>query len=187
MTSISRLPALAAGLTLLGSVAARAQAPAALTVQVNKPGAAVNQNMYGLFFEDINFAADGGLYPELVKNKSFELNPGLIGWKAIGGGFNLDTYAVRDEQPVSPRSPHYLRVATRPGASGEAGLENEGFRGMGVKQGAEYTLSLYARRGPGGVSGLTAMLVGARGENLGQATVAGFTDQWQQYTVVLRP
>ena len=174
-------------LALCNTLAASAQAPAALTVQVNKPGAAVNKTMYGLFFEDINFAADGGLYPELVKNKSFELNPGLIGWKAIGGGFNLDTYAVRDEQPVSPRSPHYLRVATRPGASSEAGLENEGFRGMGVKQGAEYTLSLYARRGPGSVSGLTATLVGARGENLGQASVTGFTDQWQQYTVVLRP
>ena len=187
MPTISRLPALATGLALLGTLATRAQAPASLTVQVNKPGAAVNKNMYGLFFEDINFAADGGLYPELVKNKSFEINPGLIGWKALGGGFNLDTYAVRDEQPVSPSSPHYLRVATRQGGTGEAGIENEGFRGMGVKQGGEYTLSLYARRGPGSVGGLTATLVGEKGENLGQATVSGFTDQWQRYTVVLRP
>ena len=182
-----KLPALAAGLVLLAPLAARAQAPAALTVQVNKPGAAVNKNMYGLFFEDINFAADGGLYPELVKNKSFEINPGLIGWKALGGGFNLDAYAVRDEQPVSASSPHYLRITTRQGGTGEAGLENEGFRGMGVKQGGEYTLSLYARRGPGSVGGLTATLVGEKGENLGQASVTSFTDQWQQYTVVLRP
>ncbi|RYY14557.1 MAG: alpha-L-arabinofuranosidase, partial [Cytophagaceae bacterium] len=189
MRSISRLPALATGLALLGTLAASAQsaAPAALTVQVNKPGAAVNKSMYGLFFEDINFAADGGLYPELVKNKSFEINPGLIGWKATGGGFNLAAYAVRTEQPVSPRSPHYLRLTTRADAGGEAGLENEGFRGMGLKQGGDYTLSLYARRGPGSVGGVTAVLVGEKGENLGQATVAGFTDQWQQYTVVLRP
>jgi|GEM_PF-6050810 len=73
MTILTRLPALATGLALSGALAASAQpTPATLTVQVNKPGAAVNKNMYGLFFEDINFAADGGLYPELVKNKSFE-------------------------------------------------------------------------------------------------------------------
>ncbi|RYY19373.1 MAG: hypothetical protein EOO36_05910, partial [Cytophagaceae bacterium] len=141
-----RIPTLTISLALLGPLAASAQAPAALTVQVSKPGAAVNKNMYGLFFEDINFAADGGLYPELVKNKSFEINPGLIGWKAINAGYNLDTYAVRDEQPVSPRSPHYLRLATRKGGEGEAGVENEGFRGMGVQQGAGRRAKACTRR-----------------------------------------
>jgi len=187
MVIIRNSLALAAGLALLGPLAARAQAPATLTVQVNKPGAAVNKNMYGLFFEDINFAADGGLYPELVKNKSFEINPGLIGWRSLGGGFNLDTYAVRDEQPVSASSPHYLRVATRSGGTGEAGIENEGFRGMGFKQGAEYTLSLYARRGAGSISGVTAVLVGEKGETLGQAPLTFSGDGWQKYTAVFKP
>ncbi len=191
MRATSRFPALATGLTLLGALAggpagAQTAAPVALTVQVNRPGAAVSKNMYGLFFEDINFAADGGLYPELVKNKSFETDAPLIGWKALQGAANLDAYAVRNEQPLSAANAHYVRLATRAGAPGEAGLENEGFRGMGVKQGGEYTLSLYARRGPGSVGGLTAALVGPKGEALGQAPVAGFTDQWQKYTVVLR-
>ena len=58
---------------LLAPLPARAQTVStALTVQVSKPGAPVSKSMYGLFFEDINFAADGGLYPERVKNKSFE-------------------------------------------------------------------------------------------------------------------
>ncbi|NML66574.1 alpha-L-arabinofuranosidase [Hymenobacter sp. RP-2-7] len=176
-------------LALLGPLAARAQmaAPASLTVQVNKPGAAVNKNMYGLFFEDINFAADGGLYPELVKNKSFEIDPGLIGWKALGGGFNLDAYAVRNEQGISASNAHYLRLTTRSGATGEAGIENEGFRGMGVKAGEAYNLSLYARRGAGSISGLTAVLVGAKGEVLAQAPVTGFGEGWQQYKAVLKP
>ncbi|MGI4863832.1 MAG: alpha-L-arabinofuranosidase C-terminal domain-containing protein [Janthinobacterium lividum] len=184
-----RFSALATGLALLGTLGASAQsaAPATLTVQVNKPGAAVNKSMYGLFFEDINFAADGGLYPELVKNKSFEFNPGLLGWRAIGGGNNLDTYAVRTEQPVAPSSPHYVRLTTRKGGEGEAGLENEGFRGMGIKQGAEYTLTVWARRGPGSVSGLTAVLVGSKGETVGQATITGITEQWQQFKVVVKP
>ncbi len=182
-----RLPTLTTGLALLGALAASAQAPATLTVQVNKPGAAVNKNMYGLFFEDINFAADGGLYPELVKNKSFEINPGLIGWKALQSGFNLDTYAVRNEQGISQNNAHYLRLATRAGGTGEAGIENEGFRGMGVKAGEDYNLSLYARRGAGSISGLTAVLVGEKGEVLAQAPVTGFGDQWQQYKAVLKP
>ena len=122
-------PTLTTSLALLSALAASAQAPATLTVQVNKPGAAVNKNMYGLFFEDINFAADGGLYPELVKNKSFEINPGLIGWKALQAGFNLDTYAVRNEQGISteqcalpapghPRGVAPARRASRTKASG---------------------------------------------------------------------
>ncbi|MGI4834342.1 MAG: alpha-L-arabinofuranosidase C-terminal domain-containing protein [Janthinobacterium lividum] len=188
MRSISCFPALATGLALFGTLGASAQsaAQASLTVQVNKPGAAVNKNMYGLFFEDINFAADGGLYPELVKNKSFETDARLMGWRALQGGANLDTYAVRNEQGLTDRNPHYLRLTTRSGAAGEAGLENEGFRGMGVKAGGEYTLSFYARRGAGSLNGLTATLVGEKGAALGQVAVTGFTDQWKQYTAVLR-
>jgi alpha-N-arabinofuranosidase len=187
MRSISRFPALATGLTLLGTLATSAQtAPASLTVQVNKPGAAVNKNMYGLFFEDINFAADGGLYPELVKNKSFETDARLIGWKALQGAANLDTYSVRNEQGITASNSHYVRLTTRNGAEGEAGIENEGFRGMGIKQGSEYTLSFYARRGSGNINGLTASLVGEKGESLGQVAVTGFTNEWKQYTAVVR-
>ncbi|MFD2719640.1 alpha-L-arabinofuranosidase C-terminal domain-containing protein [Hymenobacter monticola] len=187
MKTSSPLAALAAGLALLGPLAAVAQAPATLTVQVGKPGAAVNKTMYGLFFEDINFAADGGLYPELVKNKSFEISPNLLGWRALQSGDNLEIYAVRTEQPVSASSPHYLRVAARPGTGDEAGIENEGFRGMGIRQGAEYTLSFWARRGPGsGARGLTASLTAGKTKTLAQAQVTGLTGQWQKYAVVLR-
>jgi alpha-N-arabinofuranosidase len=188
MVSTTRFPALATGLALLGSLGASAQsaAPASLTVQVNKPGAAVNKNMYGLFFEDINFAADGGLYPELVKNKSFETDARLMGWKALQGAANLDAYTVRNEQGLTAGNAHYVRLTTRAGASGEAGIENEGFRGMGVKAGGEYTLSFYARRGTGGINGLTASLVGPKGEDLGQVAVSGFTTEWKQYTAVLK-
>ncbi|MVN76015.1 alpha-L-arabinofuranosidase [Hymenobacter sp. HMF4947] len=183
----THLAALATSLTLLHAAAgAQAPTPATLTVQVNQPGAAVSKNMYGLFFEDINFAADGGLYPELVKNKSFETDARLLGWKALQGGANLDAYAVRNELPLSATNGHYLRLTTRAGAPGEAGLENEGFRGMGVKAGAEYTLSFYARRGAGNVKGVVASLVGSKGEALGQVAVSGFTDGWQKYTAVLR-
>jgi alpha-N-arabinofuranosidase len=51
-----------------------------LSVDLAHPGAAISPQMFGIFFEDINFAADGGLYPELVKNRSFEFSEPLTGW-----------------------------------------------------------------------------------------------------------
>jgi alpha-N-arabinofuranosidase len=94
---------------------------------------------------------------------------------------------VRNEQPIATANSHYVRLTTRNGAEGEAGIENEGFRGMGVKQGSEYNLSFYARRGPGSVAGLTAVLVGEKGEVLAQAPITGFSNEWKQYKAVLRP
>lgn len=184
---------------LLAGPAARAQsaAPATITVQVNKPGAAVPKNMYGLFFEDINFAADGGLYPELVKNKSFETDDRLIGWKAIRGAAGLESYIVSSDRPISNANNHFLRLSAKT-AGPDAGFVNEGFRGMGVKQDAEYTFSIYARRGSGSISGLTVTLeepgrggagpeASGSGRTLAQTQLTGLTGEWKKYSVVLKP
>ena len=200
--SDSRLLLGAAGLVLAGlplSPAAHAQSAAAntITVQVNKPGAAVPKNMYGLFFEDINFAADGGLYPELVKNKSFETDDHLVGWRAIRGAAGLETYLVSSDRPISNANNHFLRLSAKT-AGPDAGFVNEGFRGMGLKQGAEYTFSVYARKGAGSVSGLTVTLEETRrpgpgpetppsGAALAQAQITGLTSEWKKYSVVLKP
>jgi alpha-N-arabinofuranosidase len=178
-----------AGLGIAGIPLAQAQtaAPATtITVQVDKPGAAVPKNMYGLFFEDINFAADGGLYPELVKNKSFEIDSHLLGWKAINGAAALESYVVSGDRPISKANSHFLRLSTKK-ASPDAGFVNEGFRGMGVKQGDEYTFSVYARRGPGNITALNVQLEGAKGEPLAQAQITGLTSEWKKYTAVLKP
>ena len=198
-TTTTKIPALATGLLLLGSPAARAQtsAPATITVQVNKPGAPVPKNMYGLFFEDINFAADGGLYPELVKNKSFETDDHLIGWKAIRGAAGLADYRVSGDQPIGNTNRHFLRLSVKT-AGPDAGFVNEGFRGMGLKQGAEYTFSVYLRRGPGSISALDVTLeepgrrrggpeTAASGQMLAQAQITGLTGEWKKYSIVLKP
>jgi alpha-N-arabinofuranosidase len=177
---------LAVGSLLAGPVAAQSSAPATLTVQVNKPGAPIPKTMYGLFFEDINFGADGGLYPELVKNRSFETEDHLIGWKAIKGAAGLQEYTVLSQNPLSATNNHYLRLTAKT-SSPDAGFLNEGFRGMGLKQNAEYTLSVYARRGAGSVSGLTVTLEDEKGQALAQAKLTGLTPEWKQYTAVLRP
>ena len=191
---------LLAGALLAGAPAARAQtaaAPTTLTVQVNKPGAPVSQNMYGLFFEDINFAADGGLYPELVKNKSFETDDNLIGWKAINGAAGLATYTVSSQNPIGRTNHHFLHLTVAQ-ANPNAGFVNEGFRGMGVKAGAEYTFSVYLRRGPGSISALNVTLeepgqggpgpeTPRSGRALAQARITDLTGEWKKYSVVLKP
>jgi alpha-N-arabinofuranosidase len=165
---------------------AQSAAPATITVQVDKPGAAVGKNMYGLFFEDINFAADGGLYPELVKNKSFEFDNHLLGWKALKGAAGLESYVVSSDRPISKANNHFLRLSTKT-AGPDAGFVNEGFRGMGVREGAEYAFSVYARRGPGNISSLNVLLEGQKGEPLAQAKITGLTSEWKKYTAVLKP
>ncbi|WP_303310843.1 alpha-L-arabinofuranosidase C-terminal domain-containing protein [Hymenobacter sp. BT730] len=201
--SSTRFAQLAGSLALcstvsLAPVLAQTKSSAAntLTVQVNKPGAPIAKTMYGLFFEDINFAADGGLYPELVKNKSFELDEHLLGWRGIKGAAALSTYTVSGQQPISNSNSHFLRM-TAATASPDAGFINEGFRGMGVIEGAEYTFSVYLRRGPGSVSGLNVTLEeeGQRGAGpeaagsgrvLAQTKITGLTGEWKKYTAVLK-
>jgi alpha-N-arabinofuranosidase len=106
--------------------------------------------MFGIFFEDINFAADGGLYPELIKNRSFEFPESLTGWHEVLGfsSKGLDRpkgeLDIRTEDPLNQFNPHYLRVrAYEPGY----GFWNAGFRGIGVESCTEYRFSAFVRSG----------------------------------------
>ena len=96
--------------------------------------------MFGAFFEDINFAADGGLYPELVKNRSFEFTEPLYAWRRVWRDGADGELTIRSDAPLNAQNPHYLRLRVYTPA-GVYGLVNSGFRGMGVHSGAEYVLS----------------------------------------------
>ena len=140
MRKLTTLLLLAAGLT------ATAQTHV-IDVNTQKLGAPVQPTMYGIFFEDINYAADGGLYAEMVKNRSFEFPQHLMGWRAFG---NFD---VEDDGPFQ-RNPHYVRLKYAGHRDKFTGLENEGFFGIGVKKDATYRFSLWARCPEGGKSTL---------------------------------
>src|SRR6478672_9617830 len=71
-----------------------------ITVQVNKPGGDISPTMFGIFFEDINFGADGGLYPERVKNRSFEFPEPLMAWQQIDKGGSKGTVSASTQNPV---------------------------------------------------------------------------------------
>ncbi|MCP9494866.1 MAG: carbohydrate binding domain-containing protein, partial [Pyrinomonadaceae bacterium MAG19_C2-C3] len=155
-----------------------------ITVQVNRPGAKIAATQFGLFFEDINFAADGGIYPERVKNRSFEFPDPMMGWKKIEGDDAKGTVNVINQSPVNNANPRFLRI-TAEGDKGY-GVTNEGFRGIGIQQNGEYTFSIHARRAAGAPSGLRIELEDADGRALGQTSVTGITPEWKQYTSSIR-
>ncbi len=83
---------------------------ATITVDVDQPGARINPAMWGVFFEDINFGADGGLYAELVKNRGFEFPEPLMGWSKISPSNARGEMSVRTDRPFNANNPRYVRV-----------------------------------------------------------------------------
>lgn len=171
-------------MTLAASVGLRAQTNE-LVVQTKKVGAEIQPTMYGLFFEDINYAADGGLYAELVKNRSFEFPQKLMGWKTFG------KVLLKDDGPFQ-RNPHYVRLAYAGHQHKQTGLDNEGFFGIGVKKGQEYRFSVWARIPEGSKPGkIRVELVNTASAGEQQAFAAETleidTKEWKKYQVMLRP
>jgi alpha-L-arabinofuranosidase len=158
-----------------------------ITVQVNKPGAPIPKTLFGLFFEDINFGADGGLYPERVKNRSFEFPNPMVGWKQLDrGDAKGQLYVFDQDSTTDAANPHYLRIKTPAGAKG-FGVMNEGFRGIGVEQGAEYTFSIKARQVEGTPAVLRVAIEDNDNRSLGHTQLSGFSKEWKTYTTTLRP
>lgn len=165
---------------------ALAQTTANITVDVNKPGADISPTMFGIFFEDINFGADGGLYPERVKNRAFEFPEALMAWKQIDAGGAKGTVSVLTDNPINEDNAHYVRFEVTTAGKG-FGLTNEGFRGMGLQRGGTYVLSLYARSSTSGRNALRIELADANGRVLSTARLNGFTRNWKKHSVLMRP
>ncbi|HKQ93439.1 MAG TPA: alpha-L-arabinofuranosidase C-terminal domain-containing protein, partial [Blastocatellia bacterium] len=157
----------------------------AITVQVDRPGAAISPTLFGLFFEDINFGADGGLYPERVKNRSFEFPDPMMGWKRLARGEAKGTLQIYDAGSRSGQpNAHHLQIKAD---SGGFGVTNEGFRGMGVEQGKEYLFSVLARNAGDTSASLQVEVEDADGKKLGEVGITGLTPAWKTYTAVIRP
>ena len=110
-----------------------------LALDTKKAGTAIQSTMYGLFFEDINFAADGGLYAELVKNRSFDFPQSLMGWYAFG------KVEVKNDNPLFDKNPNYVVLSDPGHPHKRTGIENEGFRGMGFKKNESYRFTVWAK------------------------------------------
>jgi alpha-N-arabinofuranosidase len=155
-----------------------------ISVQVDQPGAAIRPTMWGVFFEDINFGADGGLYAELVKNRSFEFPDSIMGWSRILQS-GSEGYIYVEKYPEKQTNAHFLRMKV--GKTGRGfGISNGGFRGMGIREGKDYRFSVRARLTAGGPMTLRVELAGRGRRPLAETKLDRFTSQWQEYTAVLR-
>lgn len=155
-------------------------------VNVTKTGAAIQPTMYGLFFEDINYAADGGLYAEMIKNRSFEFPQAFMGWRTFGN------ISLQNDGPFE-KNPHYVRLAYAGHPHKHTGLENEGFFGIAVKKDAKYLVSVWARCPEGAEKDTSVIRIelvdnASMGENQAFAAkeikVSG--KEWKKYRVELK-
>jgi alpha-L-arabinofuranosidase len=170
-----------------------------LYAQPTKGGKPISPDLFGLFFEDINYAADGGLYAELVQNRSFEYNPAerrewnpFSFWEYIAPGFSYGRISVETKAPLHPNNPHYIVLdiehvgheAQHTGESG-VGIKNSGFDGMVVRASEKYNFSVFAQQLSDAPVLLSVSLQTPKGKVLAEASVSTASKTWQKYSATL--
>lgn len=174
--------------SLLGGPATFSQ-DVTLSLDPAAHGAEIPETLYGIFYEDINFAADGGLYPEQVKNRSFEFPLPKTGWAEPGTyryGFNPGSGVSHVMKYGTDRgNKNFLRVEIARDTGYR--LINEGFRGIGVHKGKPFRFSFMAALGKGEVRSLKAVLRDTAGVSLGQVRVPLDSRTWKTYETSLLP
>ncbi len=166
---------------LLTAVTLATTAQSVMDINTKKLGAPIQSTMYGIFFEDINYAADGGLYGELIKNRSFEFPQHLMGWQAFG------CVDVKDDGPFA-RCPHYVELSAPDHKDRRTGLTNEGYFGIGVKKGEQYRFSVWAKA-PKGNGTIRVQLINENSmderQQFAEQTLDITSADWKKYTLTL--
>ncbi|WP_243740717.1 alpha-L-arabinofuranosidase C-terminal domain-containing protein [Streptomyces sp. 8K308] len=164
-------------------------------VDTRAVGTTISPDLFGVFFEDLNYAADGGLYAELVQNRSFEYGSAdrsawhaLTAWELLERDGAAGSVTVSTDAPLHPANPHYavLRTIAARTAGRGAGLRNEGFDGIPVRAGEAYDVSLFARLADGTADRLMARIESRDGSRVhGQAELGPLHDAWERHTAVI--
>jgi len=151
-----------------------------ISVDVKKPGSPIQKTMYGIFFEDINYGADGGLYAEMAKNRSFEFPQSLLGWTTFG---NVE---VKNDGPFA-NNPHYVRLSYPGHDAKSTGMDNEGFFGFGLKKDADYRFSVWARAAAGNATeSIRIEFIDPTSAILSTQNITVDSKDWKKYQVVLK-
>ena len=131
---------------------------ARISISPDAKGVDMPKTMYGIFFEDINYAADGGIYPELLANRGFDWKTkDLEGWEADYRGGAMARITVQENAPLHPNTARHLRMECFGPGTG-CGVRNKGFHGVSVEAGKKYDLTFYARGLEGYAGGLRFVL-----------------------------
>jgi alpha-N-arabinofuranosidase len=148
-------------------------------VDVDNPKAEIQPTMWGVFFEDINFAADGGIYAELVMNRSFEFYKPRMGWGIKAEDKDSSHVLILNRKDENTSNPRYARISVDQ-ADRPVCLTNSGFRGMGIKKGILYHFSLMASLEGNSAVTIRAELISSSGEKLGETTITP-SGNWKKY------
>lgn len=168
---------------LLNGLSAQSQ-QTNLVVNASKSITKIQPTMYGVFFEDINFAADGGLYAEMIKNRSFEFETPLMGWVQP----NSDKHSYNKESGIATtikvlenkNNPSFCRIVI----NNDKGYSiiNEGYRGMGIKKDAKYNLSLKAANPNGTIKKIIIQLIDKNQKVIGETNIVPTSNDWKNYS-----
>jgi alpha-N-arabinofuranosidase len=164
-----------------------AQTPA-LAIQVDHPTAQVSPTLYGLMTEEINFSYDGGIYPELVRDRTVGKDwQALAHWTMVARGNS--SVAISEDETTGPSEalPRSIKVSvTAASEAAPAGLQNDGFWGIPVRPQATYTGSFYAKSDSPHLPVTVSLVNDETGVTAATATIAGVTSEWKQYSFSLK-
>lgn len=163
-----------------GSLLLEAQQSFDLVLNTKSKRIPIQPTMYGLFFEDINMAADGGLYAELVKNRSFDFPQQLLGW------FTFGNVTLLKENAPFKNNPTYVKLSPPSHSHKRTGIENEGFRGMGFKRDSMYRFSVWAQNDGNAAQKLKINFIDANGGIIGNQELIIDSKNWKKYQVVIK-
>jgi len=158
-------------------IAIKANAQKTLTVIADKPVFPIAPTMWGVFFEDINFGADGGLYAELVKNRSFEFPQPLMGWREMRENYQKGRILIINRADESANS-RFARITINH-KEGNYSLSNEGFRGIGLHKDKRYHFSMQARVLTPGSIKVKIQLLNSSGKEVADAWLDNFSTEWK--------
>ena len=154
---------------------------ASLIIHADKEGPRISPTLYGIFFEEINHAGDGGLYAELIRNRSFEEAATPVHWRLVKEGMVDAEMTVDSMYSISEKNEHYLRLKVLLALEGYVGVANSGYWGIPVVKGSSYEFSMSAMALDGINGSLVAVLESPDGEILASSTVKGVVSEWKRF------
>src|SRR5262249_43856946 len=161
-----------------------AQSPATLSIDLNQPKTAVSPMLYGLMTEEINYSYDGGLYAELIRNRTFRSDwTGILNWYLVEKGAASAKMSVDAKEGPSAALPSSAKIEViKADAHSPAGLLNEGYWGIAVRPNTRYTGSLFAKCNSGDPLAMSFALVADRsGQVLAKTAVSITGAAWKEY------
>ena len=172
------------------SIIVSAQNKAAKNTESKKQ---ISTDLFGLFFEDINYSADGGLYAELIQNRSFEYSPtdrrewnSFSSWEYITPGYSYGSIGIATNSPLHENNPHYVVMNVEHVGDTGIGIKNSGFDGIVVKAGENYNFSLFVQQITDDPISLWVNIRNSNGKILSEVKFSTTSKNWKHYTATLQ-